>query len=364
MKHIPQIQPYFDEKEMHHLKEVMESTFITENSKTEEFLTEIRGLTKSNFALAVANGTLALVASLLAEGIGKEDEVIVPNLTFIASANAVRLVGATPVFCDVDYPSGCMTSKHCEELLSSKTRAIMPVHLYNNVADMADLLRFAKAHSLCVIEDAAEAFGASRDGQHAGTFGDYGIFSFFANKSITCGEGGVILTNEESRYTKLYRAKNHGRDRRGTFIHEHFGYNFCFTDLQAAIGVAQLEKLELIKQKKKLNFDTYQSAFDGKDNVQLIDPEPGVKSNYWFNNILVDNPTSVMENLATAGIETRRIFYPLHRQPCYENTEAASIEFPNSDRLYDHGLSLPSSAALTEEDLQYVCQETLKACKN
>lgn len=357
MRYIPQIEPWIDQEELKELAEVIASTFITENRKTEEFLEGIKQLTGAPYAIAASNGTLALVAALIASDIGPGDQVIVPDLTFIASSNAVRLVGATPVFCDVDLSTGCMALESVERLLTPDVKAIMPVHLYGQIADMDRLMQLADARSVTVIEDAAEALGVTLNGRHAGTFGRFGTFSFFANKTITCGEGGVILCNTEADYKTLYRIKNHGRDRKGVFVHDSVGYNFCFTDLQAAVGVAQLRKFPQIMLGKQRVFDLYRKAFEGANGLSFMQPPPSVGSNYWFMNVLVDDPAALSAHLDAQGIGSRRFFFPLYAQPC--NQDLGAPVQPNSQWLYEHGLSLPSSPRLPEEDIARVCETVL-----
>lgn len=352
MRIIPQIEPWIDGTEMEELSEVVASTFITENRKTEQFLQGVRRLTGSSYAIATSNGTLAIVAALLAAGIGPGDEVIVPDLTFIASSNAVRLTGATPVFCDVDLETGCLSVAAASAAITSRTKAVMPVHLYGQMVDMDALMQMAFAHSLMVIEDAAEAFGITYRGRHAGTFGHFGTFSFFANKIVTCGEGGVVLCATAEDYARLYRIKNHGRDRKGIFIHESIGYNFCFTDLQAAIGVAQLRKFDRIMEGKRRVFQRYVSNLGNMDALTLVKPPSHVSSNYWFTNILVPDPDALGDYLTGHGIGSRRYFYPLHLQPCYSDLAAPSC--PNSVSLYEHGLSLPSGPQLSDDEVDYV----------
>jgi perosamine synthetase len=353
MKFIPQIEPWIDNTELEELSGVISSTFITESRKTEEFLAGIKELTGAPYAIATSNGTVALVAALIAAGVGVGDRVIVPDLTFIASSNAVRLVGATPVFCDVDRRTGCLDTVSVERVLTSDVKAVMPVHLYGQMVDMDRFTTFATERGLIVIEDAAEALGVTLNGQHAGTFGRFGTFSFFANKTITCGEGGVILCKTEEDYKVLYRIKNHGRDRKGIFVHESIGYNFCFTDLQAAVGVAQFRKFDAIMHGKRRVFERYWRALDGTNGVTVVTPPPEVVSNYWFINILVENPAAMEEYLNEKGIGSRRFFHPLHLQPC--NRDLPRSIHRNSVWLYEHGLSLPSSARLSDEDVDYVC---------
>jgi len=353
VKTILQIEPWIDGTELEELTAVVKSTFITEHRKTEQFIEEMRRITGSPYAIAISNGTLAIVAALLAAGIGQGDEVIVPDLTFIASSNAVRLVGAMPIFCDVDRATGCLDITAADRAVTARTKAIMPVHLYGQMVEMDALMAMAEAHGLIVIEDAAEAFGITYRGRHAGTFGRFGTLSFFANKTITCGEGGVVLSATAEDQAQLYRIKNHGRDRKGIFVHESIGYNFCFTDLQAAIGVAQLRKFDQIMQCKLRIFERYKANLTDIQRVTLVEPPSHVHSNYWFNNIHVPDPAALGAYLQEQGIGSRRYFYPLHLQPCYAELRAAPC--PTSLWLYEHGLSLPSGSRLGDDDIDYVC---------
>jgi len=354
MDFIPQIEPWLDETELEELTGVIQSTFITENKKTDEFLEKVRGLTGSNEAIATSNGTLAIVSALLASGIGPGDEVIIPDLTFIASSNAVIMVGAKPVFCDVYRETGCIDIEAARACITDKTKVIMPVHLYGQTVEMDELMTMAREENLIVIEDAAESFGITYRGQHTGTFGRFGTFSFFANKTITCGEGGVVLCQSEDDYRELYRIKNHGRDRKGIFIHENIGFNFCFTDLQAAIGVAQMRKFERIMEGKQSNFDFYVEHLHGKSGISVIQPPDYVRSNHWFVNILVDDPAALSEFLTQNGVGTRRLFYPMHKQPCYAHLNVPAQK--NSLWLYEHGLSLPSGPMLSDSQRARVCE--------
>ena len=358
MEFIPQIEPWIDNTELEELTGVIKSTFISENSKTEEFLGMVRQLTGSPQAIATSNGTLAIVAALMAAGIGPGDEVIIPDLTFIASSNAVIMVGAIPVFCDVHRETGCMDIESARARITPKTKAIMPVHLYGQTVEMDELMAMAAEEGVMVIEDAAESFGITYRGQHTGTFGRFGTFSFFANKTITCGEGGVVLCQTEEDFRALYRIKNHGRDRKGIFDHENIGFNFCFSDLHAAVGVAQMRKFDRIMEGKQRNFDFYVEHLDGKSGVSVIQPPEYVRSNHWFVNTLVEDPDALSAFLQDNGVGTRRFFYPMHKQPCYAHLETEP--HPNSTWLYDHGLSLPSGPRLTDKQRRRVCELVLQ----
>ena len=358
MDFIPQIEPWIDDTELEELTGVIKSTFITENEKTEEFLERVRKLTGSPQAIATSNGTLAIVSALMAAGIGPGEEVIIPDLTFIASSNAVIMVGATPVFCDVRRDTGCMDLASARACITPRTKALMPVHLYGQTVEMDDLMAMAEEHGLMVIEDAAESFGITYKDRHTGTFGRFGTFSFFANKTITCGEGGVVLCQTEEDYRNLYRIKNHGRDRKGIFIHENIGFNFCFSDLQAAVGVAQMRKFERIMEGKQRNFDFYMEHLHCTSGIEVIRPPEYVRSNHWFVNILVEDPHALSAFLQDNGVGTRRLFYPMHRQPCYSHLDTQPRE--NANWLYEHGLSLPSGPRLSDEERQRVCDLVLE----
>ncbi len=250
LAHVVQIEPWIDDCELRELERVIQSTFVIEHELTREFEALTARLTGAKHAIAVCNGTAALFVCLRALGIGRGDEVIIPNLTFAATANAVILAGAEPVLCEIREDTFCIDMEKAETLVTNRTRAVMPVHLYGQSADMTAVMAFARQHGLKVIEDAAEGIGVRFNGQHVGTFGEMGILSYYGNKTITCGEGGVVLTNDDGLAAAAYQLKNHGRKKKGTFIHEAIGFNFAFTDLQAAIGIAQMKKLPRIVLKK------------------------------------------------------------------------------------------------------------------
>lgn len=354
---IIQIQPWIDNSEMEQIKRVIESTFITEAQLTKEFESMTRDLTKSPHAIAMTNGTVALYCCLKALDIGPGDEVIVPNLTFIATANAVIMAGATPVFCEVKKDTFCIDVQWAERLITPKTKAIMPVHLYGQSADMDEIMAFAKSFRLKVVEDAAQGVGVKFKGQHTGTFGDMGILSYYGNKTITCGEGGVVLTKDDHLATKAYRLKNHGRDTKGIFIHEHIGFNFAFTEMQAAIGVAQMHKLPKIISRKAEIQRRYASEIPEQGGLRHVYIDPRCEPVFWFTSLLVPDATDAEIKLKAKGIQTRRFFYPLHMQPCYRGVIKTDHKFPISEAVYNSGLSLPSSYTLTDEEQATVIRE-------
>jgi len=352
---IPQIQPWIDEEELEEITNVVRSTYITENAATELFEDKIKQLTGAKFVVSMTNGTVALYAILKASGIGPGDEVIVPDMTFVATANAVILAGAKPIFCDVDPITCCIDSDKAEAMINNHTKAIIPVHLYGLGADIDNMVALCQKYEILLIEDAAQGVGVKYRHQHVGTFGKAGILSFYGNKTITTGEGGVVLTDDPILAEECYKLKNHGRREKGIFIHESIGFNFSFTDLQAAIGVAQLNKLERIIHRKKIIHDYYFEHLNGIDAIRFqFIPEETTTPVFWFTNIYIEDLESLVQYLDKNGIGSRRYFYPLHKQPCYSDMK--SYNNPISMDVYLHGLSLPSSVTLTDSQLSYIVQ--------
>lgn len=361
---IRQIEPWIDETELKEVAEVIKSTWITEGKKTQEFERLMQDLTGSKHVIAYVNGTMALYASLVAVGIKPNDEVLVPDLTFIATANAVIMAGAKPVFVDVDRRTFCIDAGKAGEKVTSKTKAIIPVHLYGHAADMDTIMPFAKKHGLKVIEDAAESVGTKFRGRHTGTFGDIGMISFYGNKIITSAEGAVILTDDAVLAEKIYRLKNHGRKEKGVFIHEEVGYNFSFTDVLAAIGVAQLKKFPKIASRKNELRRLYEEQLNGVIDFSYIDER--VSPVHWFVNVLAADAGDLANFLKVRDIQTRRFFYPLHMQPCYAGMKSGMKQqgsFENSEYAYKSGLSLPSSVTLKDDEVLQVCKVIKEYCK-
>lgn len=357
---IVQIEPWVDDGELRELKRVIDSTFLVEHDLTREFEGMTARLAQCRHAMAVCNGSMALFVCLKALGIGPGDEVIVPNLTFVATANAVILAGAVPVLCEVQEDTFCIDVARAEKLVTNKTRAIMPVHLYGQSADMTQVLAFARRHNLKVIEDAAEGVGVTFDGGHVGTFGDMGILSYYGNKTVTCGEGGMVLTDNDELAKKAYRLKNYGRDQKGTFVHESIGFNFSFTDLQAAVGIAQMKKLRAIVDRKREIHDRYTEELRGLPGLQPVFVDPRCQPVYWFTSFLSEDTEALSAFLRRHNIQTRRFFYPLHLQPCYADHRHIRIidqDFRISERIYDQGISLPSAYTLSPDDQAFVIEK-------
>jgi perosamine synthetase len=354
---IVQIEPWVDESELRELTRVIHSTFLVEHDLTREFESMTARLTGAKHAIAVCNGTMALFVSLKAMGVGPGDEVIVPNFTFVASANAVILAGAVPVLCEVRADTFCIDVSRAEKLVTSRTKVIMPVHLYGQSAEMTGVMAFAQRYGLRVLEDAAEGIGVRFDGKHVGTFGEMGILSYYGNKTVTCGEGGMVLTNDDALAKAAYRLKNYGRDRKGTFIHDTIGFNFSFTDLQAAIGIAQMKKFPMIASKKREIRDRYVTELQDVKDFRAVHVDPRCEPVFWFTSFLCEDPDGLAAFLREQEIQTRRFFLPLHQQPCYadgNHVRVAGGDFRISEAIYRQGISLPSAYGLTEDEQAHV----------
>lgn len=348
---IPQVKPWLDKREINTLAEVTKSGWVTEGPKTAEFGKRLNELIGTEYGVFAPNGTLALYLGLIALGIGAGDEVIVPDVTFAASAFAVIMAGASPVFVDVDQETFQMTAELTEAACTSRTRAIMPVHLYGQSPNMPELIDFAQQKDLLVIEDAAQAIGVKYKGRHAGTFGDVGCFSFFADKTITTGEGGYVVCKDHEVYTRLLYLRNQGRLSSGTFIHPSVGFNFRITDWQAAVGLVQLDKLPEIIRRKQAILGWYRVGLWDVDEVKFLKIEPGSDFVPFRIVVFVDKLSSLMAYLESVGIQTRNFFYPLHRQPPLRQDG----KFPAADYGWDHGLCLPVYPELKREEVDYIC---------
>lgn len=357
---ITQIEPWIDKDELRELERVIDSTFLVEHDLTREFEEMTVRLTGAKHAIAMCNGTLALFACLKALGVGPGDEVIVPNLTFAATANAVILAGATPVLCEIREDTFCLDVERAERLVTERTRVVLPVHLYGQSADLSAVLAFAQRHGLRVVEDAAQGVGVKFEGKHVGTFGEMGILSYYGNKTITCGEGGIVLCDNDEIAKTAYRLKNHGRDRKGVFIHESIGFNFSFTELQAAVAISQMRKLPAILDKKREIRDRYLKELGHFTNFRAAFVDSRCEPVFWFTSYLCEEAEKLAAFLRNKNIQTRRFFYPLHQQPCYadrRNVRVIDSDFSVSESVYRRGISLPSSFSLTLEDQSYVIEQ-------
>ena len=322
----------------------------------------IKKLTGSTYAVSITNGTAALYCCLKALGIGEGDEVIVPNLTFIASSNAVIMAGATPVFCEIEESTLCIDPEAIWPLVNPNTKAIMPVHLYGQSAKLDEITKIAKEFDLRVIEDAAQGVGVKFNNKHVGTFGDMGILSFYGNKTLTCGEGGIILTDNKELRDAAYRLKNHGRLNKGVFTHDSIGFNFAFTEMQAAVGIAQLNKLErIINKKSKIRNRYVEELSPISSSLKPLSPLSSCSPVWWFTSFLTNQKKELQNYLRSKNIQTRDFFTPLHKQPCYNYP---TRPFTLSEEIFNKGISLPSSYNLDLSQQNYIISQILAFYSN
>ena len=335
---------------------VLKSNYLNDGDVTTEFESRIAGLFGAAHAVATTSGTTAIFLALAAAGVGGGDEVIVPDVTFIATANAVRLTGATPVLVDIDPRTLNIDPRLVREAVTLKTKAIVPVHVSGRSADMPALLSIAAAHGLAVIEDAAEALLSESHGHKLGTLGTAGCLSFSPNKTITTGQGGMVLTHDAAFAARLRALKDHGRPVRGTGgndEHPTLGFNFKLTNLQSAVGLAQAEELEARVARLKQIYRVYRDGLQGIDGVTLpgFDVEGG-EAPQWVDAI-VERRDELVAHLLTLNVHCRPFWFPLHTQPPYRRPES---QFPHSARLMPKALWLPSALSLTDADVVTVCQ--------
>ena len=319
------------------------------------------------YATSAANGTVALHLALMALGIGEGDEVILPTFTFVGTASPVVYVRARPVFVDADPRHWCMDPDQIERNITERTKAIIVVHLYGHPADMDAIREIAARHRIAVIEDAAEAHGARYKGLPVGGLSDISIFSFYGNKIITTGEGGALVSHNSQLIERASFLKNHGMDPHRKYWHPELGYNYRMTNMQAALGVAQLSRISELLEKKRRISERYKAALNG-NIVQFQDEMPWALSANWMVSVVPQNVRTedardaVMAKLLERGIETRPLFYPVHRSPIYQ-AFVSDDQFPVSNDICCRGINLPSGVDLSDDEIDYVSKELIAALR-
>jgi perosamine synthetase len=302
----------------------------------------------------VCNGTVAIHLALEALGIGHGDEVIVPTLTYVASVNTIIQTGATPVFVDSSEQTWQIDPEDVRRKITPRTKAVMAVHLYGLPCDMGALTQICRENNLHLVEDCAEAFGTRYRGQHVGTFGDIATFSFFGNKTITTGEGGMVVAKDKAVFDKAYHLKTQGVSPTREYWHDMVAYNYRMTNICAAIGLAQLEQANAILAKKRQVADWYREGLAGLP-VKTHDEIPDTVHSFWMCSIAVEVPEqrqALRDHLKAVGIETRPLFYPAHTLP-HCKTDGP---FPVATSLGSRGINLPSYPALSRSDVDTVCR--------
>lgn len=353
---IPVYQPYFHGNEKRYVNECLDSSWISSKGKfIGEFEEKFARYMGASYATSVCNGTVALHLALLALDIQPGDEIIVPTLTYVASVNTILQTGAIPVFVDSLNDTWQMDPEDVRRKITPKTRAVMAVHLYGHPCDMQPLMAICIEHNLLLIEDCAEAFGTWYHGQHVGTFGDIATFSFFGNKTLTTGEGGMVVMKDQTIHARAAHLKNQGASSQLQYWHDLPGYNYRMTNICAAIGLAQLEKVDEILAKKRQLAEWYRN---GLKNLPLIthDETGNVRHSFWMCSILLNEAKHrdpLREHLKTAGIETRPLFYPAHLMAMYQKQDE---KHPVAESLGSRGINLPSWPGMTREQTDRVIQ--------
>jgi len=358
---VPVAEPVLSGNEKAYVLDCVDTTWISSAGEyVERFETAFAAFCNASHALSCCNGTVALHLALMALGVGPDDEVIVPTLTFVATANAVAYCGARPVFVDSEPETWNIDPQLIEEKITPRTRGIVVVHLYGHPVDMDPVLAIARRHGLFVVEDAAEAHGAEYKGRRVGSLGDVATFSFYGNKIITTGEGGMVVTDDEGLARKIRQLKGQGQDFERRYWFPILGYNYRMTNIEAAIGLAQLEKVDWHLARRREIAGWYQELLGGHPLFALQPEKAWARNVYWMNSVVLAEgfPLSrdeAMLRLAEQRIETRPFFYPMHTLPMYRSLVQGQ-SLPVAQSVAARGMNLPSSSKLTYEDVTYVAQ--------
>lgn len=350
---IPIYRPDLSGNERRYVLECLDTSWISSLGVfIERFEQAVRFATGAHHAIGLCNGTVALHLALHCLDVGPGDEVIVPSFTYVASVNTIAQTGATPVFAESSAGDWLLDPADVAARITPRTKAILPVHLYGAACDMVALGALARAHGLGVVEDCAEAFGTTLNGQHVGTFGDVGTFSFFGNKTITTGEGGMVIAQGEALATRMRIVRGQGQSLTRRYWHEELGFNYRMTNIVAAIGLAQIERLDAILRRKRAIADRYRALLGGMP-LTFQQPMPGVSGSEWLVSVLLPrgaDRAQVMAVMSARAVDTRPVFYCAHQMPMY----ARGQSLPVAEDIAARGISLPSYPTLTEADLQRV----------
>ena len=367
MNKIPISGPWITDKEVEYVTDAARNAWYgNANMYHDQFEKAFAEYLDVKYAITLPSCTSALHLSLLALGIGPGDEVIVPDVTWIATVAPVTYVGATPVFADMDEKTWCMSVRSFEKCITPKTKAVIPVDLYGGMPDWDIVLEIARRYNISVIEDAAEALGSEYKGKKAGVFGDTGTFSFHGSKTITTGEGGMLVTDNKDIFNRVLFLRDHGRKPGDVmFFNAEVGYKYKMSSMQAALGLAQIERADVLVERKRKIFDWYKKELDGINGITLNFEPKGIKNSYWMVSIIFDQKFGIKkENLfykmQAQGISCRPFFFPLSAIPAfYETEEAQKARKRNvvSYKISPHGVNLPCGMDMDEEKVKYVCHE-------
>lgn len=362
--HIPWSKPHFWGNEKKYVQDALDSSWISSGDYLNKLESAFSSLLNKKYVMLTSSGTTALHLAYLSLGLKEGDEIIIPGFAFLTSANIALQMKLKPVFTEVDSHSWCLSVSSLEKYITRKTKAIVPIHTYGNVCQMDEIMHLAERHHLIVIEDCAEALFSKYNDRYCGTFGHANCFSFQAIKTITTGEGGLVATDDENIYQTMKLYHSHGLKERGSYRHELPGYNFRLTNIQAALGLAQFEKMENIIRERKRIFEQYRHFFSNIEGVELQHSLPAVDPVWWAFAVKLDNGAfpqgrdGIMQALKEKGIETRPGFVASSLLNIYEKHS-----LPVCEALSSQVLSLPSYAGLKHEELNIICREFKKLKK-
>ncbi len=359
---IPVCVPLLGDKELEYVADCVRTNWISSKGRyVNEFEEGFARYCGAKEGIATTNGTAALHLALASLGLGKGDEVIIPAFTMMSTAFAVLYCGATPVLVDAEPDTWNMDVNALESRVTDRTKVILPVHIYGHPCDMDPILEIADAHDIRVVEDAAEAHGALYKGRKAGGIGDCGCFSFYANKIITTGEGGMVVTNDPTIAERARSLKDLAFQKDRRFLHTDIGFNYRMTNIQAAIGLAQLERIEEFVEMRRAHAALYNRLLRGVRGIRFPIERPWAKNVHWMYSILLTDDfgmgrEALMGELGKRGIETRTFFMPVHEQPvCTDRGLFTGERYPVAEDIARRGLYLPSGSGLTNEEIGHVC---------
>lgn len=366
-RRIPVSGPAITQKEIDYVMDAVQNAWYSNaNMYHEKFERKFAEYIGVNFAIALPSCTSAIHLSLLAAGIGPGDEVIVPDITWIASAAPIEYVGATPIFVDIDPKSWCMDAASFKNSITPRTKAVIPVDLYGNIPDMDQIIQIAHFHNIFVIEDAAEAIGSSYKGRQAGSFGNTGVFSFHGSKTMTTGEGGMLVTNDKEIYKRCLFLRDHGRIPGDImFNNNEVAYKYKMSSMQAALGLAQLERISELIEKKREIFYWYQSELGAFKSLKLNDEAQETVNTYWMVTIIIDKALKCFKNelitsLSERNIDSRPFFNPLSSLPAYNQIDKYKNKNTVAYSLAPYGVNLPCGLTVTQEEVKYVCESLVQ----
>lgn len=359
---IPVCTPLLGSLEKKYLMDCITSNWISSSGKyIKTFEDKFSRYCDVKHGVTTTSGTTALHLAFAAIGIGKDDEVIMPTFNIASTAFASIYCGAKPVFVDSQQDTWNIDPEKIEKKITKRTRAIVAVHMYGHPCDMAAIMHIARRHKLIVVEDAAEAHGAEYHGKKAGGIGDISCFSFYGNKVITSGEGGMVVTNKKKWADRCRILKNLSFLKEKRFWHKEIGFNYRMTNMQAALGLAQLEQIEEMVEKRRRNAAIYNSLLKNVPGLTLPVERPDVKNIYWMYSIVIDKSfgktrSGLMKQLKEMGVESRTFFIPMHQQPILKKMKIVdNKKYPVADDIAKRGLYLPSGSGLKRKEIQYVC---------